>query len=207
MYCIVHADALCVIGHAPKRGLWHELMTPRVLHFRVFFLRGNVCMYIKEIYIYVAGPSYMLYWCICSTQEGRGVCTSVYICVHECGMLMFVFQAISPLHHHSLFLPLHPSPPSTSYLYPDASLTVSNIYQATSTVDYESLNDCLDVPDSVYFQINANPTEEKKREAIITYFLNTIPLASWATLAGKLYYWEEHVSLEAVRKYLHHTTG
>ena len=129
----------------------------------------------------------------------------MHICVHECGMLMFV------LHRHSLFLPLHPSPLSTSYLYPDASLTVSNIYQATSTVDYRDLYDYLDVPYSVYRQINANPsypTEEKKREAIITYFLNTIPLASWATLAGKLYYdWEEHVSLEAVRKYLHHTTG
>ena len=97
-----------------------------------------------------------------------------------------------------------------SYLYPDASLTVSNIYQATSTLDYSRLNDCLDVPDSVYFQIDANPsypTEEKKREAIITYFLNTIPLASWATLAEGLYDWKDHVSLEAVRKYLHHTTG
>ena len=121
------------------------------------------------------------------------------ICVHKCGMLMFASS-----------LRLYPSPPSTSYLYPDASLTVSNIYQATSTVDYGRLNDCLDVPNSVYYQIDTNPsypTEEKKREAIITYFLNTIPLASWATLAGKLYYWEEHVSLEAVRKYLHHTTG
>ena len=131
----------------------------------------------------------------------------MYICVHECGMLMFVFQTI---HHHSLFLPLHLSPPSTSYLYPDASLTVSNIYQATSSVDYVVLYDRLDIPYSVYCQINANPsypTEEKKREAIITYFLNTIPLASWATLAGGLYNYEEHVSLEAVRKYLHHTTG
>ena len=131
----------------------------------------------------------------------------MYICVHQCGMLMFV---IPPLHHHSLFLPLHPSPPSTSSLYPDASLTVSNIYQATSTVGYRGLNDCLDVPRSVYLQIDANrfyPTKGKKGEAIITYFLKTIPLASWATLAGQLYYMEEHVSLEAVRKYLHHTTG
>ena len=128
----------------------------------------------------------------------------MYICVHENDV------AIPPLHHHSLSLPLHPSPPSTSYLYPDASLTVSNIYQATSTVDYVRLNDCLDMPRSVFYQIDANPsypTKEKKREAIITYFLNTVPLASWATLAGKLYYREDHVSLEAVRKYLHHTTG
>ena len=131
----------------------------------------------------------------------------VHICVRKCGMSMFV---IPPLHHHSLFLPLHPSPPSTSYLYPDASLTVSNIYQATSTVGYRRLNYCLGAPTSVFSQIIANPsypTKGKKREAIITYFLNTVPLASWATLAGRLYYEEEHVSLKTVRKYLHHTTG
>ena len=32
-----------------------------------------------DIHMYVAEPPYMLYWCICSTQEGRGVCTSVYM--------------------------------------------------------------------------------------------------------------------------------
>ena len=92
-----------------------------------------------------------------------------------------------------------------NYRVLNAHLDVPNI-----TVDCRILNDCIDVPDSVYWQINANPsypTEKKKREAIITYFLNTIPLASWAILAGLLYYWEDHVSLEAVRKYLHHTTG
>ena len=95
-------------------------------------------------------------------------------------------------------------------LYPDASLTPQNIFQATSDVDYHYLNDCFGVPHSVYYQITANPsypTEEKRREAMIVYYLNTIPLASWATLAGGLYYRKEHVSLEAVRKYLHHTTG
>ena len=62
----------------------------------------------------------------------------------------------------------------------------------------------------MYYQIRDNSsysTEEEKREATIDYFLNTIPLASWATLAGRLYREEQNVSLEAVRKYLHHTTG
>ena len=167
--------------------------TSTILVWRNFcaILWESMCV---DIHMYVADPPYMLYWY-------TGGSWYVYICVHE-------YDVAIP--HRSLFLPLHPSPPSTSYLYPDASLTVSNIYQATSTVDYGSLNDCLEVPDSVFFQINVNPsypTEEKKREAIITYFLNTVPLASWATLAGKLHYQEEHVSLEAVRKYLHHTTG
>ena len=68
----------------------------------------------------------------------------------------------------------------------------------------------LGLPVSVYYQIRDNSsysTEEEKREAMIAYFLNTIPLASWATLAGGLYREEKSVSLEAVRKYLHHTTG
>ena len=71
------------------------------------------------------------------------------------------------------------------------------------------MNDCLGVPYSVYFQIKDNPSYsiEERREATILYFLNNIPLASWATLAGRLYSEEQSVSLEAVRKYLHHTTG
>ena len=133
------------------------------------------------------------------------MCSSVYM---NMGHVNACLSSNSSITSSPLFLPLHPSPPSTSYLYPDA--TVSNIYQATSTVDYRRLSDCLNVPDSVYYQIDANlsyPTEENKRKAIITYFLNTIPLASWATLAGRLYYDKEHVSLEAVRTYLHRTTG
>ena len=80
------------------------------------------------------------------------------------------------------------------------------------SVDYGDLNNCLAVPVSVYYQINANrfhPTEEKKKRAMIAYYINTIPLAScnWATIAGGLYWKGEHVALKAVRKYLHHTTG
>ena len=77
-------------------------------------------------------------------------------------------------------------------------------------MDLDDLNRALGVPDSVYPQIKANPsysTQEERREAMILYFLNNIPLASWATLAGRLYRKEQSVSLEAVRKYLHHTTG
>ena len=77
-------------------------------------------------------------------------------------------------------------------------------------MDLNDLDACLGVPGSVYLQIMENPsysTEEERREAMIAYFLNNIPLASWATLAGRLYWKERSVSLEAVRKYLHHTTG
>ena len=120
--------------------------------------------------------------------------------------------------HANLFLSLpssclpslHPLHHLLPPLYPDASFTLNTILQATSHVAFGDLWLCLDVPLSVSFQIDTNPsypTEEKRREAMIVYYLNTIPLASWATLAGGLYWREEHVSLEAVRKYLHHTTG
>ena len=103
------------------------------------------------------------------------------------------------------FLPLY-------FCTPDASLTPHNILTTTSTVDLYGLGSlyaCLGLPVSVYYQIrdNLSYSTEEKREAVIAYFLNTIPLASWATLAGPLYRKEENVSLEAVRKYLHHTTG
>ena len=101
------------------------------------------------------------------------------------------------------FLPLY-------FCTPDASLTPHNILTTTSTVNLISLVGCLGLPVSVYIQIMDNSsysTEEEKREAMIAYFLNTILLASWATLAGGLYRKKENVSLEAVRKYLHHTTG
>ena len=93
---------------------------------------------------------------------------------------------------------------------PDASFTPHNILTTTSTVNLVGLVGCLGLPVSVYYQIRDNSsysTEEEKREAMIAYFLNTKPLASWATLAGGLYRKEENVSLEAVRKYLHHNTG
>ena len=98
-------------------------------------------------------------------------------------------------------------------LSPDASLTLRRVYQVTSAVAYDALNAlhaCLDVPWSVRFQIDANPaypTEEKKREAQIAYFLHSLPHASWAMLAGLLYYKKQHSSLEAAREYLQHTTG
>ena len=95
-------------------------------------------------------------------------------------------------------------------LSPDASITLRRVYQVTSAVRYSDLNDCLKVPRSVYYQIDANPaypTEEKKREAQIAYFLHSLPRASWAMLAGRLYHYEQHSSLEAAREYLQHTTG
>ena len=109
--------------------------------------------------------------------------------------------------YHQFFIISHPC---VCHCTLDASLTPHNILTATSTAVLGGLCNCLGVRVSVYDQIMANSsysTEEERREALIVYFLNTIPLASWATLARELYKREERHSLEAVRKYLHHTTG
>ena len=93
---------------------------------------------------------------------------------------------------------------------PDTSITIRKVYQVTSAVRYGVLNECLEVPNSVFFQIDANPaypTKEKKREALIAYFLCSLQNASWEILAGLLYYKEHHSALEAAREYLQHTTG
>ena len=132
--------------------------------------------------------------------------TRKLICLYLC--CTYIFIALIIIHMYVS------SPPSSFFLChslsPDASLTLHRVYQVTSAVDYGALNVCLDVPYSVYVQIDANPaysTEEKKREAQIAYFLHSLPHASWAMLAGRLYYIEQHSSLEAAREYLQHTTG
>ena len=133
-----------------------------------------------------------LYRSMCESDKEVDLLVSVlYVHTHVC-----VFSPSSFFLCHSLS--------------PDASLTLRSVYQVTSAVAYDALNNCLDVPYSVYFQIGANPaypTEEKKREALIAYFLHSLPHVSWAMLAGRLYYREKHSSLEAAREYLQHTTG
>ena len=131
--------------------------------------------------------------------------TRKLICLYLC--CTYIFIALIIIHMYVS------SPPSSFFLChslsPDASLTLRRVYQVTSAVSYGVLNDCLEVPYSVYFQIDANrayPTEEKKREAYIAYFLHSLH-ASWAMLAGQLYHYQQHSSLEAAREYLQHTTG
>ena len=118
-------------------------------------------------------------------------CTNYHTHVHVC-----VFSPSSIFLCHSLS--------------PDASITLHRVYQVTSAVKYVVLNRCLEVPNIVKLQIDVNPaypTEEKKREALIAYFLHSLPRASWAMLGGRLYYYNKHSSLEAAREYLQHTTG
>ena len=91
----------------------------------------------------------------------------------------------------------------------DPTLTINNLRLVTSSVqDWGSLGDYHDglgVPDAVLDEISFNPanlTEEDKMAAMLQYFLNNVPMASWQKVAGALYYWKEETALQAAKKFL-----
>ena len=95
----------------------------------------------------------------------------------------------------------------------DGTLTTSNVCQALASVkDWRNLGYAggLGVPTAVGDDIRdnrPNKTEEEKKTEMLVYYLHTVPQASWQTIAGALYYWEEVTALEAVKRFLHHTPG
>ena len=96
----------------------------------------------------------------------------------------------------------------------DGTLTTSNVCQALASVkDWYGLGyyaGGLGVPGAVRNDIRdnrPNKTEEEKKTEMLVYYLLTVPQASWQTIAGALYYWEEVTALEAVKRFLHHTPG
>ena len=100
---------------------------------------------------------------------------------------------------------------------PDDSLTPHTLLPAVSSVrkfwwrdDDEGLLEGLGVPYSMVNDIRASlshSTEEEKRIAGLQYYLQTLPGASWETIAGELWFMEEHTALEEVRQHLPHTYG
>ena len=91
----------------------------------------------------------------------------------------------------------------------DPTLTIKNLRLVTSSVqNWYGLGDYyygLGVPDAVLEEIRVNPailTEEDKMAAMLQYFLNNVPMASWQKVAGVLYYMEEKKALQAAKKFL-----
>ena len=63
----------------------------------------------------------------------------------------------------------------------------------------------LGVPQSVLDEISDNRailTEEDKMAAMLQYFLNNVPMASWQKVAGALYLRKEEKALQAAKKFL-----
>ena len=96
----------------------------------------------------------------------------------------------------------------------DPTLTINNLRQVTASVkkwyglgqDYGSLN----VPRAVCDDIRGNTaykTEEEKKEALLLYYLLTMPMASWPSVAGALHRREEKTASQAVKVFLKDTAA
>ena len=91
----------------------------------------------------------------------------------------------------------------------DPTLTIDNLRLVTASVeDWYDLGlyiGGLGVPDAVRDDIRPNTayqTEEEKKEALLLYYLHTMPMASWASVAGALHYREEKTASQAVKNFL-----
>ena len=94
----------------------------------------------------------------------------------------------------------------------DPTLNIKNLHRVTASVKnwYHLGNDRggLDVPPAVCDQIKdstAHLTEEKKKEELLIYYLRTMPMASWPSVAGALHRMEEKTASQAVEVYLKDT--
>ena len=98
---------------------------------------------------------------------------------------------------------------SLSPLSPDSTLTVASVTAVMEGVgDWDLLGHQLDVPGPVRVVIRRNHRGDRERKtALAEYFVNSMPGASWATLAGALYYEEESAALLAVGRHLEEEKG
>ena len=92
----------------------------------------------------------------------------------------------------------------------DPTLNIDNLRQVTASVenwyDLGYYRGGLGVPRAVRDEINtAYQTEEKKKEALLIYYLQTMPMASWPSVAGALHYMEEKTASQAVKDFLKDT--
>ena len=93
----------------------------------------------------------------------------------------------------------------------DPTLTINNLRLVMASVkDWFGLglgryHGGLNVPAAVCDEIKystAYQTEEEKKEALLLYYLDTMPMASWQNVAGALHYQEEETALQAVKVFL-----
>ena len=94
----------------------------------------------------------------------------------------------------------------------DPTLTIKNLCLVTASVEnwhYLGLyRGGLGIPEAVRNKIRistAYQTKEKKKEALLLYYLQTIPMASWPSVAGALHYVEEETASQAVKHFLEGT--
>ena len=96
----------------------------------------------------------------------------------------------------------------------DPTLTINNLRLVMASVknwydlgwfDPGGYAGGLDVPLAVCNEIRASTayqTEEEKKEALLLYYLDTMPMASWQNVAGALHSMKEETALQAVKAFL-----
>ena len=91
----------------------------------------------------------------------------------------------------------------------DPTLTINNLRLVMASVKnwyWLGLSSGgLDVPGTVCEEIKASTayqTEEEKKEALLLYYLHTMPMASWQNVAGALHWRKEETALQAVKAFL-----
>ena len=111
-----------------------------------------------------------------------------------------------PMWVANVYIPICPPPCA------DPTLTINNLRLVTASVkDWLDLGlyaGGLNVPPAVYDDIKNNTaykTEEEKKEALLLYYLHTVPMASWPSVAGALHYQEEKTALQAINVFLERT--
>ena len=94
----------------------------------------------------------------------------------------------------------------------DPTLTINNLRLVMASVkNWYGLGwyiGGLCVPDAVCDEIRtstAYQTEKEKKEALLLYYLDTMPMASWQNVAGALHHQEEETALQAVKVFLNLT--
>ena len=94
----------------------------------------------------------------------------------------------------------------------DPTLNIKNLCQVIASVmewhDLGRYAGGLSVPKPVRDAIRDNPaykTVEEKGEALLLYYLHTVPLASWQHVVGALHYNEEVTALKAAEVFLKYT--
>ena len=94
----------------------------------------------------------------------------------------------------------------------DPTLTINNLRLVMASVknwyDLGVYYGGLYVPVAVCDEIRASTayqTEEEKKEALLLYYLDTMPMASWQNVAGALHFRKEKTALQAVKVFLKFT--
>ena len=78
----------------------------------------------------------------------------------------------------------------------------------TATLDDDKLANILQVPISIQEEIRKKAfTSTDFRKGAIEYFFQYSPQATWAELAGQLYYQECGEALAAARRFIKRTSG